>query len=143
MNSGSSILKWGINAVTRSTDILRRVLGSLSAEDIAELNQVAIRREYPGDAVICREGELEHTFYVIESGAVSVTRRLNDETDQVLGVLGDGQFFGEMGLLDDVPRAATIRTLTTSTLHPAPSNRKFMNETIYLNIQHPINNPDS
>jgi len=102
--------------LTKSTDILRRVLGSLSAEDVAELNRVAIRREYPSDTVICQEGELEHTFYVIESGMVSVTRRLNDDSDQVLGILRDGQFFGEMGLLDDVPRAATIRTLTSCNL---------------------------
>ncbi|OQY36467.1 MAG: hypothetical protein B6243_03070 [Anaerolineaceae bacterium 4572_5.2] len=103
-------------ALTKSTDILRRVLGSLSVEDVAELNQVAVWREYPSGAVVCKEGELEHTFYVIESGMVSVTRRLNDDSDQVLGVLRDGQFFGEMGLLDDVPRAATIRTMTTCKL---------------------------
>jgi len=102
--------------LTKSTDILRRVLGSLSVEDVAELNQVAVWREYPSGAVVCKEGELEHTFYVIESGMVSVTRRLNDDSDQVLGVLRDGQFFGEMGLLDDVPRAATIRTMTTCKL---------------------------
>jgi len=100
----------------KSTDILRHVLGGLSAEDVAELNQVAVWREYPSGVVVCKEGELEHTFYVIESGMVSVTRRLNDDSDQVLGVLRDGQFFGEMGLLDDVPRAATIRTMTTCNL---------------------------
>lgn len=102
--------------MSKSTDILRRVLGSLSIEDISELNDVAIRRDYPDDTVVCYEGELEHIFYVIESGMVSVTRRLRDDTEQVLGILRDGQFFGEMGLLDDVPRAATVRTLTKCTL---------------------------
>lgn len=101
--------------MTRSTDVLRRVLGSLSTEDVTELNNVAVRREYPSEVVICHEGEIEHTFYVIESGLVSVTRRLNDDTEQVLGILRDGQFFGEMGLLDNVPRAATVRTLTRCT----------------------------
>lgn len=102
--------------MSKSTDVLSRVLGSLSAEDVAELNRVAMRKEYPADTVVCVEGELEHTFYVIETGLVSVSRRLADDSEQVLGILRDGQFFGEMGLLDDVPRAATIRTLTTSTL---------------------------
>jgi len=102
--------------VSKSTDVLKRVLGSLSIKDISELNRVAVRKEYPADTVVCIEGELAHTFYVIETGLVSVSRRLGDDSEQVLGILRDGQFFGEMGLLDDVPRAATIRTLTKSTL---------------------------
>lgn len=102
--------------MSKSTDVLKRVLGSLSAKDVSELNKVAVRKEYPADTVVCIEGELAHTFYVIETGLVSVSRRLGDDSEQVLGILRDGQFFGEMGLLDDVPRAATIRTLTKSTL---------------------------
>jgi len=102
--------------VSKSTDVLQRVLGSLSPKDVSELNREAVRRTYSADMVVCLEGALEHTFYVIETGLVSVTRRLKDDTEQVLGILRDGQFFGEMGLLDDVPRAATVRTLTESTL---------------------------
>ena len=100
----------------QSTDTLKRVLGSLSPEDISELNKVAVRQVYPSDVVVCREGELEHKFYVIEKGMVSVTRRMNDNTEQVLGILRDGQFFGEMGLLDDVPRSASVTTVTECSL---------------------------
>lgn len=96
----------------KSTDTLKQVLGSLSPEDIAELNAVTVRRTYPADFVVCREGEMEDKFYVIESGLVSVTRRMNDNAEQVLGILRDGQFFGEMGLLEDVPRSATVTTMT-------------------------------
>jgi sigma-B regulation protein RsbU (phosphoserine phosphatase) len=102
--------------VKKSTDVLRRVLGALSDEDIAELNRVAVRRRYPSDTVICKEGEMEHTFYVIESGLVTVTERMADGRERMLGTKRDGEFFGEMGLLEDVPRAATVRTLTDSVL---------------------------
>jgi len=47
---------------------------------------------------------------------VSITQRLNDGSDRMLGIKRDGEFFGEMGLLNDVPRAATVRTLTESWL---------------------------
>lgn len=100
----------------RTTNTLQQALGSLSTEDIHQLKQVAVRKKYSDGVVVCQEGELEHTFYVIESGMVSVSRRLKNLQEQVLNVLGDGQFFGEMGLLDSVPRAATIRTLTKCTL---------------------------
>jgi len=102
--------------VKRSTAILQRVFGNLSEEDIAELNRAAVRREYPRETVVCEEGKLEHTFYVIESGMVSVTQRLNDGNERMLAVKRDGEFFGEMGLLDSVPRAATVRTLKDSWL---------------------------
>ena len=99
-----------------STDTLRSVLGGLSDEDVAELNRVSIRKHYPSEAIVCREGEMEHTFYVIESGLVSVTQRMGDGAERMLGVKRGGEFFGEMALLDDVPRAATVRTLTESWL---------------------------
>ena len=105
-----------MQVVKRSTDTLKRVLGSLSEEDIAELNRVAVRRHFPGETVVCKEGEMEHTFYVIESGLVSVTHKMNDGTERMLGIKRDGEFFGEMALIDDVPRAATVRTLTESWL---------------------------
>lgn len=98
-----------------SLTILREALGDLSIEDLNELARVAVSRDYPPDAVVCREGAVEHTFYIIEQGYVAVTHKMADR-EQVLGVLGPGQFFGELGLLDDAPRAATVTTLNEARL---------------------------
>ncbi len=91
---------------------IQEVLGFLAPEDVAELNDVAQQRIYSPDTIVCHEGEIEHTFYIIEHGLLSVTRKLNDNTEQVLGILRDGQFFGEMALLDEEPRSATVSTLS-------------------------------
>ncbi|MEM7029043.1 MAG: PP2C family protein-serine/threonine phosphatase [Chloroflexota bacterium] len=99
-------------AVNESTKTLKRVFESLSEDDINELNNVAVRREYPSETVICEEGKMEHTFYVIESGTVAVTQRINDENERMVGVMRGGEFFGESALLEASPRAATVRTMT-------------------------------
>ncbi len=64
----------------------------------------------PGDAVI-EEGTKGTSAYVILSGEVEVIKRSGDREVPV-ATLGDGQVFGEMGLIEDRPRSATVRALT-------------------------------
>jgi MFS family permease len=65
----------------------------------------------PAGEVIMREGAPGDRFYVIDAGEVSVTHG-SDE----LARLGSGDFFGEIALLRDVPRTASVTTLTDSSL---------------------------
>ncbi len=83
----------------------------LDAPMLADLRRVAAARTYPAGTVLTRQGETEHTFYVIEDGRVVVLRQTEDGDEQTLNTLGPRQSFGEMALLDDYPRLATIRTL--------------------------------
>ena len=87
----------------------------------APLTPVTSRRwpaSWPGSrcrpaSVIVREGEESDRFFVIESGTVAVTPR----TGASSGTRAPGDYFGEIGLLRDVPRTATI------TAEPTPSSR--------------------
>jgi signal transduction histidine kinase len=54
------------------------------------------------------EGQQEDTFYVLLKGQVEVTKRFKDNLHRVLNTLGPGDFFGEMSIIHDAPRAATI-----------------------------------
>ena len=87
-------------------------VGQLDAQMLASLRAIAAPRTYAPDTQLTHQGETEHTFYVIEDGRVAVSRRLEDGTEQLLNVLGPRHIFGEMALLDDSPRLATITTLT-------------------------------
>ena len=87
-------------------------VGQLDEQMLASLRAIAAPRTYPPDTQLTHQGETEHTFYVIEDGRVAVSRRLEDGTEQLLNVLGPRHIFGEMALLDDSPRLATITTLT-------------------------------
>ncbi len=61
---------------------------------------------------IIRQGEIGDRFYVLESGRVAIIRETPDQTEEVLGTRAPGETFGEIALLKDLPRQATVRCLT-------------------------------
>lgn len=87
---------------------------ALDLQTMAILGGLAAHNTYPPETILTHQGEAEQTFYVIESGCVVVVRRMEDGDEQVLATLGPRQTFGEMALLDDNPRLATVKTLTES-----------------------------
>ena len=72
-------------------------------------------RDYATGDTIVREGEMGTEMFIIQEGKVVVTKRIGD-TDVFLATLDRGDFFGEMSLLESVPRTATVRALTPSRL---------------------------
>jgi CRP/FNR family cyclic AMP-dependent transcriptional regulator len=75
-----------------------------------ELTEVAKRSEdldFAAGKVLCREGEIGSEFYVIMEGEAEVTRR-----GEKLATQGSGSFFGEISLVEDVPRNATVTATT-------------------------------
>jgi Cyclic nucleotide-binding domain/FHA domain len=60
---------------------------------------------------VFREGELGTEMYIINEGKVEILNQVGDE-EQVLATLEKGDFFGEMSVLEDLPRAASARAAT-------------------------------
>ena len=80
------------------------MFGPLSPITVDALARALVRVEVPAGDVVVSEGDESDRFYVIESGTVRVTA-----TDgHLLREEGPGEYFGEIGLLRDVPRTATI-----------------------------------
>jgi len=93
----------------RSVGILR----SLSTYDIYQIaDALEIAKYEPGECVV-RQGETGETFFIIEEGRCVATKResTDDEAKEVME-LGVGEYFGELALLRDEPRAATVTTIT-------------------------------
>jgi signal transduction histidine kinase len=67
--------------------------------------------DYQKETCLCLEGAVESTFYILLDGEVKVTKKINSIDDRLLKHLHPGDFFGEMGLIHDAPRAATVTTL--------------------------------
>ena len=79
------------------------------ASDLKALSGALVERKLATGTAIISQGEIGDDFYIIKSGSVSVSTQEQGE----VATLSDGAFFGEMALLSDEPRAATITALTT------------------------------
>lgn len=64
-------------------------------------------KECPRGTVLCLEGDPGREMYVIQSGRVTISKRVGD-VEKVLSTLGPGEFFGEMSILNNKPRSATV-----------------------------------
>jgi CRP/FNR family cyclic AMP-dependent transcriptional regulator len=75
----------------------------IDAQGLAALAERAAQVDFPAGHVIARQGEIGTGFFVVISGRVRVVR---DGT--VVATLGDGEFFGELSVLDRMPRNAMV-----------------------------------
>jgi signal transduction histidine kinase len=86
--------------------------------DDDELQEMAVLTEfhtYPPDHILCLEGAYEDVFYIIADGNVIISKKM-DEGERVLRIGGRGDMVGEMSMIQNVPRAATVRTSTECTV---------------------------
>lgn len=67
---------------------------------------------FPAEHVIFREGDPAKYLYILKSGHVEVFREGNNPHGERIAVLKPGDFFGEMGLIENAQRNASVRTLT-------------------------------
>jgi len=101
-------------------ELLRNIalFKDLSVHDFASLEKITAEVSYPKSTVIFREGDDSDAFYVIQGGRIGIHRGTNpDGTGGTqLAMLDAGNFFGEMGVIDDTPRTGTARCEDDSTL---------------------------
>jgi signal transduction histidine kinase len=98
-------------------DELRQVplLADLSEEDLEQLYRMAETVSIPAGELVLREGDPGDSLFVVLDGQLEVTKRQGRQ-DVLLAVYKPGQFFGEMALLEQAPRSASVRTLRESRL---------------------------
>jgi len=81
------------------------LFGGVRAEDLVAIGERAIEVDFPADHVIARQGEIGTGLFVVTEGSVRVVR-----DGEELARLGPGDFFGEMSVIDGLPRVAGVIT---------------------------------
>ncbi|MBS1152482.1 MAG: regulatory subunit-like protein [Myxococcaceae bacterium] len=76
-------------------------------EFVHVLNVIEPRAFYDGEAIVV-EGDAGHAMYAIAEGKVSVVRTIDGQPARRVAQMNEGDFFGEMALLSDSPRLATV-----------------------------------
>jgi CRP/FNR family cyclic AMP-dependent transcriptional regulator len=95
---------------TVSTAVLRAVplFSSVPDEQLRTLATVVTRRSLTRGATVMVAGDQTDSLYIILSGRLKVMMSDAEGKEVILSILGPGEFFGEMGLIDDSPRSASV-----------------------------------
>ena len=97
--------------------LLRLAFKGLEDNELQEMAELTQLCTYPPEHILCHEGAYEDMFYIIAEGSVVIAKKMLDEAgERVLRVGGRGDLVGEMALIQNAPRAATVRTLTECTV---------------------------
>ena len=92
--------------------IIPRAFPGIKPDEVQEIIINSQIKSYPVGTVLCREDAIEYTFYMILEGDFEVTKTINHTDARLLKTLNAGDFFGEMALIHNAPRAATVKALT-------------------------------
>jgi CRP/FNR family transcriptional regulator, cyclic AMP receptor protein len=96
-----------------STAVLKTVplFVSLGEEQLRMLTAMVTRKSAPRSTTIMAGGDPTDSLYIVLSGRLKVMMSDSEGKEVILAILGPGEFFGEMGLIDDEPRSATVVTI--------------------------------
>ena len=88
------------------------IFSGLTPLERVKIAKYFLKKEYEPKARIVKEGEPGDGMFVIQSGAVKVVKQLTKDKINVLANLVDGDFFGEIALLDRSPRSASVDAIS-------------------------------
>jgi CRP/FNR family cyclic AMP-dependent transcriptional regulator len=89
-------------------DLLKKIylFQNLTNSDLDQVLKIAERESFKAGDLIFKEGDQGDKLYIIMSGQVRISRKMHSGEEEALSVLKEGDFFGEMSLIDDIERSA-------------------------------------
>lgn len=86
------------------------LFSDLDEAELATLTEKAVTRQYQRHTIIINEGDNSDSLYIINSGRVKIILGDEEGKEVILNTQGEGEYFGELALLDPAPRSASVMT---------------------------------
>jgi CRP/FNR family transcriptional regulator len=101
-------------ATSEDTALLLRnvaLFSELAAEDLVQVAELAVPRTFASGEIVFREGDASDTCYVIRAGHARAVLEHPDGRSITLAQFGPGEIFGELAMLGEEPRSATVESI--------------------------------
>ena len=92
------------------------LLSRIAPEELRRFAELTREKQYPKGSVILFEDDPGDSLFIVRAGRVKVVLVAEDGREVILGVLGVGEHFGELSLIDDQPRSAHVIAMEDTTL---------------------------
>ncbi len=90
------------------------LFSALEYNEIAEISRITTLKHYPKGYMVFQEGDEGDALYIIINGRIKVSLYDDEGREYILDIIGKDGFFGELSIIDDLPRSANIITIEDS-----------------------------
>ena len=113
--------------VESKAGFLRRVpiFGGVDDDNLLKIANISSEKTYSKKNIVFHEGDYGDALYIIKSGRIKIAKVAIDGREKTLTILKTGEFFGEMAILDDMPRSATAEAMDNDVKLLAISKNDF------------------
>lgn len=92
------------------------IFSTLTFDEMMEVASITVSKTYKKGEMVYLEGEREKKLYVIHRGSVKISRISSSGKEQVIRILGSGEFMGELSLFNDEPNANNAEVIEDATV---------------------------
>jgi len=92
------------------------LFSGLTDSEMKAISDMAVTRRFPKNTLMICEGDTSDSLYVVLSGKVKVFLSDEDGKEVTLNIQGEGEYFGELAILDEAPRSASVMTTEATKL---------------------------
>ena len=88
------------------------LFADLADQDLGQIAEASVTRTFNKNSIVITEGDSSNSLYIILSGEVKIYVSDADGKTNIVNRLGPGDYFGELSLIDDEPRSASVEAVS-------------------------------